>query len=120
VLEGRAVEKLHSDETLAVMFTDFIDGANVGVVQSRGSASFAAETLQSMRVTDEILGEELESDKAAKVGVFGLVDDAHAAAAQLFDDAVVRNGFADQEKAPNLVVHVMDDGYPKSTAAAID
>src|SRR6267378_7849378 len=101
-LEGRAVEKLHSDETLAVVLADFINGANVGVVQSGSGASFAAETLESMRVTDQIVGEEFESDKAAEVGVFGLVDDAHAAAAQLFNDAVVRNGFADQGMAPAL------------------
>jgi hypothetical protein len=87
------------------------------VVQSRSGASFAAETLESVRVTDQIIGEEFESDEAAEIRVFGLVDDAHAAAAQLFNDAVVRNGFADQGMAPNLVVHVMDDGHPKSTAA---
>jgi hypothetical protein len=44
-----------------------------------------------VRVADQIIGETLESDKAAKLRVFGLVDDAHSAAAELFDDAVMRN-----------------------------
>ena len=101
------------------MLADFINSANVGMVQSGSGASFAAETLESVRVTDQIIGEELESNETAKVGVFGLVDDAHAAAAQLLNDAVVRNGFADQGKAPNLVVHVMDYCHCKSTAAGI-
>ena len=42
------------------------------------------------------IGKELQGHEAAKLSVLGLVDDTHAATAQLLDDAVVRNGLADQ------------------------
>ena len=43
-----------------------------------------------------IVREEFQRHVAAQAGVFGFVDDIHAAAAQLLDDAVVRNGLPDE------------------------
>ncbi len=43
-----------------------------------------------------VIGQELESDETAKFHVFGFVDHTHTAAAKLLDNAVVRNGLADQ------------------------
>ena len=43
----------------------------------------------------DVFGEELEGDEAAELDVFGLVDHAHAAAAEFFEDAIVRDGLAD-------------------------
>ena len=40
-------------------------------------------------------GEELERDAAFELRVLGLMDDAHAAFAELLDDAVVRDGSTD-------------------------
>src|SRR5947209_427050 len=81
-----------------------MDGANVRVVECRCSASFTPETFQSLRITGNVVGQELQGDEAAKLGVLGLVDHTHSAATQLLDDAVVRNGLAQQEKrrAPTL------------------
>jgi hypothetical protein len=45
--------------------------------------------------------QELEGDKAAQPGVFGLIYDTHPAAAQLFDDPVVRDGLANHELRSN-------------------
>jgi hypothetical protein len=42
--------------------------------------------------------QKLEGDKATQPSVFGLVDDSHTAAAQLVQNAVVRNGLAQQGK----------------------
>ena len=44
----------------------------------------------------QFIGQESEGHKAAEFGVLGLVDNAHPTAAQLLDDAVVRDGLADQ------------------------
>jgi len=96
VLEGRAVEEFHGDETLVLLLTDFVNGANVGVIQSRGGASFAAETLEGLGVADQIVGEELEGDEPAKRGVLSLVDNPHAASTELFKDAVVGDCFPDE------------------------
>ena len=76
-------------------FADFVDGADVGMIQGRGGASFAAETFQGLRVSRNIVRQEFESDEAAKFGVLGLVDHTHAAATEFLDDAVVRDGLAD-------------------------
>ena len=95
MLQGYAVQKFHGNERLLAVLADFVDGADVGMIESRGGACLAAEALQRLRVARHFVGQEFEGDEAAEVGVFGLVDDAHAAAAELVDDAVVRDGLAD-------------------------
>ena len=66
------------------------------MVQSRGGLSLAPETLQSLGILGDLVGQELQSDKAVEASVLGLVDHTHPAAAELLDDAVVRDGLADQ------------------------
>jgi hypothetical protein len=41
-----------------------------------------------------LIWQELQGDKTVQAGVFGLVDDSHAAPADFLDDAIVRNGLA--------------------------
>ena len=77
-------------------FADFVYGADVGMIQSGGGARFAAKAFQRLRISGYIVGQEFQSNKAAKFGVLGLVHDTHPAAAQLLDDAVVRDGLADE------------------------
>jgi hypothetical protein len=40
---------------------------------------------------------KFQGDEAPEFGVLGFVDPTHAAAAKLLDDAVVRDGLADQD-----------------------
>jgi hypothetical protein len=94
MLHGYALQELHRDELTILMTADFIDGADVGVVQGGGGAGFPAEPLQGLRVLGNIVRKEFQSDEAAKIVVFGFVDHTHPAA-ELFDDAVVRDGLAD-------------------------
>ena len=75
---------------------DVVDGADIGMVQSGGGFGFAAKTLQCLAVLREVVGKKLESDEAAEASVLGLVDHAHTAAAELFDDPVMRNGLVEQ------------------------
>jgi hypothetical protein len=77
------------------MLADFVNGADVGMIQRRRGPRLASETLQSLLVLGQLIGQELEGDEAPQFRIFGLVNHAHPAAAQLFDDAVVRNGLAD-------------------------
>ena len=46
VLEGLAIQKFHDDEWVAVFFTDFINGADVRVIESGGGLRFALETFE--------------------------------------------------------------------------
>src|ERR1700674_1539738 len=95
VLQRDAVEKLHHDEGLAFTLADFVDGTDVGMIQGRRGTSFPAKAFQRLRISRQFIGQELEGDKAAKLGILGLVHHAHPAAAQLLNDAIVRDGFAD-------------------------
>ena len=44
MLQRYAVQKLHDDEGLAVCVVDFVDGADVGMIQRRGGLRFALES----------------------------------------------------------------------------
>ena len=80
---------------LSVLFANLVDGADVGVVQRRCGFGFAPKTDESLRVFGYIVWKEFQGDEAIKFDVLGLVDHAHAAATELFDDAVVGNGTAE-------------------------
>ncbi len=84
----------HRDERPAVGVADIVDDANVGMVERGGCFGLAAEPRQDLAVPGEILGDELEGDRPLEPDVLGLVDDAHPAAAQLLEDAVVRDRLA--------------------------
>src|SRR5258708_4220075 len=71
-----------------------INCADVGVIQCGSGACFAAEALQRLRILVEFIGKKFEGDTAAKLEIFGGVDHAHAAAAEFFKNAVVREGLA--------------------------
>ena len=47
-------------------------------------------------VPGQVVGKEFQGDKAAEAGVFGLVDHAHASAAEFFEDAVVGDCLLEQ------------------------
>jgi hypothetical protein len=74
---------------------NFVDGANVGVIQGRGRTRFTAETLQGLRILSNIIGQKLEGNEAAKFGVFRLINHAHATTAEFLHNAVVRDGLTD-------------------------
>ena len=95
MLQRHPVQKLHGDERLAVLLANVVDGADVGVIQRGCGLGFALETGEGLRVTGNFLGQKLEGNKTVQPGVLGLVDHAHTAAAQLLDNAVVRNGLPD-------------------------
>ncbi len=94
--QGLALEQLHGDEGTALIFIDFVDSADVGMIERRCGARLALESLQSVRVAGGIFRQELERDQTAQPHVFSFVDNTHSARTKLFLDAVVRD---------NLVVH---------------
>ena len=95
VFQSQPIQKLHSDKALALVLADFVDSADVGMVQGRSRAGFAAKSFQCLRILRDILRQELERYKSAKGGVLGLINHTHAAAAEHLDDAVMRNRMAD-------------------------
>src|SRR5271156_129092 len=86
-------------QRLPTVFADFVDSTNIGMIKRRSRPSLAAKAFQRLRVARQFIGQEFERDKAAKLGVLGFIHDPHAAAAKLFDDAVVRDCLVDHNKS---------------------
>ena len=94
MLQGCAVQKLHGNERLLTVLADFVDGANIGMIESRRRARLPAKTFQSLRVSRKIIGKEFEGHETAKLSVLSLVDHTHSATTKFLDNAVVRCGLA--------------------------
>ena len=92
-----AIEKFHGDEGAAFGFADVVDGADVGVIEGGGGLRFALETGERLRIGGDVFGEEFECDEAMEAGVFGFVDDAHAAATEFVGDDEVGEVLTDQD-----------------------
>ena len=66
------------------------------MIESGCGLRFALEAGEGAGVVADIFGEKFQRDVAMEAGVFGFVDDAHAAGAEAFEDAIVREGLADE------------------------
>jgi hypothetical protein len=91
VLERLAFEQLHGDEWLAIVFANFVYGANIGMIQTRRGASFALEPLESLLIFSYRFRQKFQRHQPPQLGIFGLEDHTHPAAAKLFDDSIVRD-----------------------------
>src|SRR2546425_3121586 len=98
MLKRCAVQKLHDDERLGSLLADFVNRADVRVVESGSGLRLALETVQSLRISGYLVRQELQGHKAVQLDVLGLVHDAHASAAQLLDNAIVRDGLAEHRR----------------------
>ena len=61
------------------------------MIERRCRLCFALKSSQHLRVAGDFVGQEFERDEAVQLNVLGLVHYPHAAAAQLLDNAVVRD-----------------------------
>jgi hypothetical protein len=95
VSQGLTIEELHRNKRLIVVLADLIDGTDIGVVQGGRGLGFTLEPVQCLAIAGKFFWQELQRDKAMQSCVFGLIDHAHPATAEFFEDAVVRNGLAD-------------------------
>ncbi len=94
VLEGLPRQQLHRNVMEAFIFPNVVNCADVRVVESRRRTSFALKTLNCHSVARYLGGKELERDLPSQTRVLGLVHHAHAAATELFQYPVMRNGSA--------------------------
>ena len=65
-IEGRTeaarqgLEEFRRDERLILVLVDFVDRADVGMVQGRGGAGLALESLQCLMIADQVRRKELQ------------------------------------------------------------
>src|SRR5713101_3379819 len=92
------MQKLHDDERLPGLLADFVNRADVGVIQCRGGLGFALETGEGLGISCDLIGQELQGHEAVQFHILGLVHHAHPATAELLDNAVVRDGLAEHRR----------------------
>src|SRR5262249_23144830 len=96
-------DQLHRVVVGAALLAGGIDGHDVGVVKLRRPGRLAAEALDGLPRQAQAGAEDFERDMAAQRGLHRLVDDAHAAAAQLADQlelAQPRTGQLSHRRTP--------------------
>ena len=71
------------------MLPNFVDCADVGMIESRSGPGFAPEAFECLRVSRQILRQKLQRDMTAEAEVFGFIHHAHAPTTELLQDAVV-------------------------------
>ncbi len=103
VFERRPFQVLHDNEVEPLLFADIVDGADVGMVQRGCGTRLPLKALIGLWVIRQLFRKELQGDAPAQAKVLGFIDNAHATAAQLLRDAVVRDRLADHRKRKFLV-----------------
>jgi hypothetical protein len=87
--EVAAVDQLHAEVVLALVFPDLVDRHDVRVVEPRGGLRLDAEALH-VSLGCQLAGEDhLERDRAVETDLACLVDDAHPPAGDLLQQLVV-------------------------------
>jgi hypothetical protein len=87
--EGAALDQLHGEEGPAVVqAADLDDGHDAGVLQPAGQPRLLQEAALQAGAPAQLRAQHLDGQVAAQVGVGGAVDGAHAAAADLLQEAV--------------------------------
>ena len=87
--QGDAIDKLRSDEVVAIGLAYFVNRQNIWMIQGRSRACLLFETIETIAIGGELFAQQLERDLSAELGVFGEIDLAHAAGAQLMDNAIM-------------------------------
>ena len=94
MLEGQAFEKLHGNEDVIAMLADFINGADIGMIERGCGARLTTEAFKRVRISGDVSGEKFQGYKTAELGILSLVNDTHTAAPELVEDAIVGDDLA--------------------------
>ena len=84
-----AVDVLHDDEDAAVLFADFVNGADIGMVERGGGLGLVDQPLPGLIIAVPPLGQHLDGHFAPECAVFREKDLSHAAGAELPKDSVM-------------------------------
>ncbi len=89
LLDRLAVVIGHGDEQLAILgLVDFVDGADVRMVERGGGFGLVDEPLLLVLLGGKVMGQKLEGDETIQPQILSLVDHAHASFAELCEDLV--------------------------------
>src|SRR6266436_2125410 len=65
--QSLAFQIFHHQKEAPLVLANFVNGADVGMIQSRGGAGLTPEALQSLRITRQAIWQKLEGDKAVEL-----------------------------------------------------
>ncbi len=65
-----------------------------GMIEGGSCTRFAAKTTQRFFIVAQLFRQKFERDQTPEVEIFRFIDNTHASAAELFEDAVMANGTA--------------------------
>src|ERR1700740_1224229 len=82
------------DERLAIVLANLVNGADVRMIERGCRLGLAFEAFQGLRVVRQFWWKELQRDETVEACVLRLVDHAHPSAADLLNNAVMRDGLA--------------------------
>ena len=86
-----AFEQLHHQKRLVVILADVEDRADIRMIERGRGARFALEPFEGFAIRGERGRQEFDGDLPAQARVFGAIDHAHAALAQVRNNAIVGN-----------------------------
>src|ERR1035438_8154005 len=95
MLQRRAFQAFHGDEANAVAFADFINRANIGMVERGRRLCLTLKAVERLSIVGNLLGQKFQCDKATQGKISSPIDNTPPTAPKLLDDAVVRYGLAD-------------------------
>ena len=107
--KGLAFQQLHDEEWPSFMFSEFVDGADVGVLESGSRTGFALKSSKRRAIFHGIFRQELECYPAPQPNVFRPIHQSHAATGKSIDNPVMRNSFTGQGE-PNSFELFADSG----------
>jgi hypothetical protein len=87
-----AVDQFHAEEGLAVLFADLVNGHDVGVIEVGCLFRLGAKPLPVRRRSEVASQDHLQGHDAVEADLPSLVDNAHAAAGDLFEQLVIAEG----------------------------
>ncbi len=85
----------HCDERLAFELADFVDRADVRMIQGAGDTRLAQQALGGFLARRGRGRKELQGDTPVQLRVLGQPDGAHPTGTEMTEDAVMRDGAAD-------------------------
>jgi hypothetical protein len=102
MLQCYPVQEFHRQECIRISFANFVDGADVRMIERRRSPCFPAETFKRVRVLRNVVGQEFEGNEAAQLSVLRFVHHAHAPAPEFLNNTIAGNHLADHEEDEGL------------------
>jgi hypothetical protein len=90
-----ALDVLHDDEIATAVFANFVDGADVWVVERGHGPRFAKQALARALVSDRLLRQDFDRYLASKAFVHREIDLAHPARAEQFKKSVMAEEVSD-------------------------